>query len=75
VTDWDEATPDARTIARSLTAISHGGVDGPQGLESVAMALCSGDPTRGRNVTDGLLAIASSIDNLAEAIRGRSAVG
>lgn len=55
-------------LATAVARIANGGVSGPTGLELVAMALnpSVGGPT----VTDGLLAVASAVETLAEAVRG-----
>jgi hypothetical protein len=68
-------------LLRALTHISHGtdSTRGPAGFEALTMAL-SGDhidgrASLGRQVYDGLTAVASSIDNLADALRGGPRLG
>lgn len=65
-------------LLTAITKISHG-TDQPHGFESLVMALSgdeiSGRASLGRQTYDGLALVASSIDNLADAIRRRPAVG
>lgn len=58
----------AQVIAKSLDRIARGGVDGPEGIEGLAMALMTG--IKGEpGVAGALNNIASALDNIAEAIR------
>ena len=62
-------------IADAMRDMVHGGLYGPSGMESIAMAMTDGykDGAGGHHpgIADSLLRVAEAIDRLAEAVESR----
>lgn len=66
MTSNEELVGAVASIARALNRIPSGGLNGPDGLELVAMALAQGDEP---SVSASIRLLADAVGDLAEAVR------